>query len=225
MHEPVRLAHRHQFLIDLPDRISAIDRPAPQSIRTMDFMHTPPPPRRMATTAKIVARASIVFAILVIAGYLFTGPLSGIEIPGWIPFALLTLMGIGVTISHIRAELYDQRRRYEEALKEAGQDPSDRLRARIEQVGEAFGSAVTLMDELQRDITSQEAAHRQLVEQASHQRALIGMDREEAEAVRGLILGATKEDHVRQKRQQWMFFALGVLMSIPIGVAINLLVP
>jgi hypothetical protein len=181
----------------------------------------------MATTMRVLAKGAITLSVLLTVAYLVLGPLSGIieEIPDWAAFAFVTVVALWITVLNVRAALYHERLRYKEALEDAARDPSDRLRGRIEEVGDAFASAVMLMDELQRELTSQEAAHRQLVEQANHQRTLVGMDREEAEAVQALILGATKEDHARQKRQQWLFFALGVLMSVPIGIAINLLVP
>ncbi|MBN6052370.1 hypothetical protein JYK22_10550 [Nonomuraea sp. RK-328] len=104
-------------------------------------------------------------------------------------------------------------------------DPSEHLRTRIEAVNKAFAEAATLMEELQRDLAAQEAARRQVVAEAEHQQHLISMNREEAEAVRRLILGETRADISRQRRDQWVFFMLGAVVSIPIGVAINLLVP
>ncbi|GAA3710623.1 hypothetical protein GCM10022224_090110 [Nonomuraea antimicrobica] len=104
-------------------------------------------------------------------------------------------------------------------------DPQKRLGARIEAVDKAFAEAATLMEELRRDLAAQEAARRRLVTEAQHQQQLIGMDREEAEAVRQLILGETRADIARQRRAQWVFFVLGAVVSIPIGVAINWFIP
>ncbi|MGW4413069.1 hypothetical protein ACWEJ6_54625 [Nonomuraea sp. NPDC004702] len=51
------------------------------------------------------------------------------------------------------------------------------------------------------------------------------MNIEQAENIRQILLGETKATIRAERRTQWMFFALGAAVSIPIGVAINLLVP
>jgi hypothetical protein len=39
------------------------------------------------------------------------------------------------------------------------------------------------------------------------------------------VIGETKATLRAERRTQWMFFALGLAASIPIGVLINILVP
>ncbi|MEQ4722552.1 hypothetical protein [Nonomuraea sp. B19D2] len=136
---------------------------------------------------------------------------------GWI---WVGIMAVVLLVTQARSTWIRQK-----AKEQSLVDPHERLRTRIEAVNKAFTEAATLMDELQRDLTAQEAARRQLVAEAEHQQHLIGMNREEAEAVRRLILGETRADIARQRRDQWVFFMLGAVVSIPIGVVINLLVP
>lgn len=92
-------------------------------------------------------------------------------------------------------------------------------------MNKAFVAATTLMDDLQREIAAQQAALRELTRQAEEQQRLRDIDPEQAERIRQILVGETKATIRAERRQQWMFFALGVLASIPIGVAINLLVP
>ncbi|WP_344877609.1 hypothetical protein [Nonomuraea antimicrobica] len=41
----------------------------------------------------------------------------------------------------------------------------------------------------------------------------------------GFLFDQTKETIRAERRQQWIFFALGVAVSIPVGIMINILVP
>lgn len=43
--------------------------------------------------------------------------------------------------------------------------------------------------------------------------------------IRQILIGETKAAIRAERRTQWMFFALGLLASIPIGLAIEVLVP
>ncbi|WP_043636791.1 hypothetical protein [Nonomuraea candida] len=137
---------------------------------------------------------------------------------GWLAVGLAAF---GLVAARVRRAWIDQREKKEQSLV----DPHERLGTRIDAVNKAFADAATLMEELQRHLAAQEAARRRLVAEAEHQQQLIGMDREEAEAVRRLILGETRADIARQRRDQWLFFVLGVAVSIPVGVAINVLFP
>ncbi|GAA4083050.1 hypothetical protein HNR30_002114 [Nonomuraea soli] len=53
---------------------------------------------------------------------------------------------------------------------------------------------------------------------------VLGVNQEQAEKIQALMAGAAQTvidaNVVAGKRQQWTFFALGVLVSIPMGVAI-----
>ncbi len=89
----------------------------------------------------------------------------------------------------------------------------------------AFTDVVRLMDDLRRDVEAQQAAREVLLTQAEEQQRLLSVNREQAEKIRQILVGETKATVRAERRQQWMFFALGVLVPIPIGVLINLLVP
>lgn len=93
------------------------------------------------------------------------------------------------------------------------------------QANRAFREAGTLADELRADIAAQQAAHEQLVREAEHQRTLINMDREEAEAVQALILGDTKSDRRRQRTREWAFFLVGLLLAVPLNIASDFIGP
>lgn len=51
------------------------------------------------------------------------------------------------------------------------------------------------------------------------------MNKDQAEKIRQILLGETEAAIRAERRTQWMFFALGLLASIPIGVAIELAHP
>ncbi|MEU6722285.1 hypothetical protein ABZ917_01075 [Nonomuraea wenchangensis] len=54
---------------------------------------------------------------------------------------------------------------------------------------------------------------------------LLAIKKEQAAAIRKMLLEVLDATLVAEGRKQWMFLALGVVASIPVGVAINLLVP
>ncbi|MBF8192086.1 hypothetical protein ITP53_41690 [Nonomuraea sp. K274] len=81
------------------------------------------------------------------------------------------------------------------------------------------------MDDLRRDLEAQQVAREALITQAEEQQRLLEANEEQAERIRQILVGKTKATIRAERRQQWMFFALGMAMSIPIGVVINLLVP
>ncbi|MEV6154938.1 hypothetical protein AB0L53_31815 [Nonomuraea sp. NPDC052129] len=110
-------------------------------------------------------------------------------------------------------------------ITHAAEDPGEALRHRLIQVNTAFAEAARLMDDLRRDLEAQQAAREALISQAEEQQRLLAIDQEQAEKIRQILVGETKATIRAERRQQWMFFALGVAMSIPIGVLINLLVP
>ncbi|MGW0070342.1 hypothetical protein ACWDUI_23075 [Streptosporangium sandarakinum] len=81
------------------------------------------------------------------------------------------------------------------------------------------------MDELRRDLAVQQAAREELLVRAEKQQRLLAIDAEQAEKIRRILAGETTAMIRAERRQQWMFLTLGAFVSIPIGVAINLLVP
>ncbi|MEV0821927.1 hypothetical protein [Nonomuraea rubra] len=121
--------------------------------------------------------------------------------------------------------VYVFERRRKRRLKQAAEDPRQRLHHRIAEVNAAFANAAALMDELQRDLAAQQATREALIAQTEEQQRLLEIDEGQAEKIRTILVGETKATIQAERRQQWMFFTFGVIASIPIGVAINLLVP
>ncbi|MFC5946466.1 hypothetical protein, partial [Micromonospora harpali] len=117
------------------------------------------------------------------------------------------------------------KRRDAKRIAEAQEDPGKRLRLRISRINQAFAEAASLMDELQHDLEAQQAAREMLLAEAQRQQKLLEFNEGQAEKIRQILVGETEEVIRTERRQQWLFFTLGVLISIPIGVAINLLVP
>ncbi|MFD8529437.1 hypothetical protein ACFV0L_18655 [Streptosporangium canum] len=110
-------------------------------------------------------------------------------------------------------------------LAEAREDPRQSLDHRITEVNRAFAEAASLMGDLQRDLASQQAVREALVAQAEEQQRLLEINQDQAENIRHILVGETKATIRAERRTQWMFFGLGLAASIPVGVAINLLVP
>ncbi|MGW4474533.1 hypothetical protein ACWENQ_33090 [Nonomuraea sp. NPDC004354] len=81
------------------------------------------------------------------------------------------------------------------------------------------------MEDLQRDLDVQQAIRDTLLADAEHQRKLLELNKEEAEKIRHILVGETEATIRAERRQQWIYIGIGALVSIPIGVAINLLVP
>ncbi len=110
-------------------------------------------------------------------------------------------------------------------IARAKADPQMLLRERVHEVITAFAAATTLMDDLRRDLEAQQAAREALITQAEEQQRLLEVNQEQAEKIRQILVGETKASIREERRQQWMFFGLGALVSIPIGVMINIFVP
>ncbi|GIH98103.1 hypothetical protein [Planobispora takensis] len=181
------------------------------------------PPRtslwtKIRVTILVVGGITILLLVLVNAAIYEDG---GSLPPGQLVLTLLSL-GIGVLI----AEGMRREGRQRLAQVDKGtEDPRQALRYRIDAVNTAFTEAARLMDDLKRDLAAQQAAREALLAQAEEQERLLEFNQEQAEKIRQILVGETKATIRAERRQQWMFFALGVLASIPIGVAINLLVP
>ncbi|MEU7855230.1 hypothetical protein [Nonomuraea sp. NPDC049141] len=137
---------------------------------------------------------------------------------------LLALLGVALLALMAFALLYlwvrDRRR-----IERADEDPGKALKGRIDRVNRAFAEAASLMNDLRRDLEAQQIAREALVAQAEEQQRLLEVNEEQAEKIRHILVGETKATIRMERRQQWMFFALGLAASIPIGVLINLLVP
>ncbi|MFI6290434.1 hypothetical protein ACIBEJ_02560 [Nonomuraea sp. NPDC050790] len=104
---------------------------------------------------------------------------------------------------------------------EVRSDPGERLRTRIKAVNDAFTEAAILMDELRRDLEAQQTVREALLAEADSQQKLLEIDKEQAEKIRQILVGETKATVRAERRHQWMFFVLGISMSVPIGVFVN----
>ncbi|MEV7969024.1 hypothetical protein AB0O34_23980 [Sphaerisporangium sp. NPDC088356] len=115
--------------------------------------------------------------------------------------------------------------RREAFLIQALEDPGERLRSRVRRVNLALYEAVSLMDELQRDLRAQQAARDRLSSEAEEQARMLSLNREQAEAIRQVLVGETKATIRAEWRRELKFFAAGLLLSVPIGVFVNLISP
>ncbi|GAA1628265.1 hypothetical protein GCM10009733_026260 [Nonomuraea maheshkhaliensis] len=110
-------------------------------------------------------------------------------------------------------------------LEESQEDPSEALEDRIRRATESFAETGRLLAELQNTFSVQQAALKKVTEEAEEQALLRDMDPETAEKMRRIIVGETKATLRAERRTQRLYFAGGVLLSIPIGALINWLVP
>ncbi|MBG0826144.1 hypothetical protein HS048_36370 [Planomonospora sp. ID91781] len=164
--------------------------------------------------------APIGFVSVAILGYRLIAEPQLRTLPGYV--VIIGVFAIATAQVHIvRITITAQRR----MLAATGQDLSERLRERAKAVNAAFTEAARLMEDLQRDLAAQQAAREALLAQTEEQQRLLEVNEEQAEKIRQILVGETKATIHAERRQQWLFFALGVFASIPIGVAINLLVP
>lgn len=139
------------------------------------------------------------------------------------PFIMVPSLIIGSVLA-LHATSYEGKRR-KQALSDAKEDPKEVLRRRVERVNEAVATAASEMQGLQRDLEAQQAAGAALLAQAEEQQRLLEINQDQAEKIRHILVSETKATIRAERRQQWMFFALGAAVSIPIGIVINLLVP
>ncbi|MEU7913463.1 hypothetical protein [Microbispora bryophytorum] len=130
--------------------------------------------------------------------------------------ALIATYVMLFTVSGLAIEL-----RYRRRLEHVAEDPSERIRRRIRAVNTAFADAVTLMQELQRDFEAQQLLREKLQAEADHQQRLLELSREEAEEIGRLMTSETKASVRAERRRAWMFFALSVAASVPVGVWVN----
>ncbi|MGV9308743.1 MULTISPECIES: hypothetical protein [unclassified Nonomuraea] len=82
-----------------------------------------------------------------------------------------------------------------------------------------------MMDELRRDVQAQQEARDLPVRQAEEQQRLLEADAEQAEKIRQILLGETRKSIKAERRRQWGYILAGAVWSVPVGVAINLVVP
>ncbi|PRX52981.1 hypothetical protein B0I32_12999 [Nonomuraea fuscirosea] len=64
-----------------------------------------------------------------------------------------------------------------------------------------------------------------LLTRAKEQQRLLELNEQQAQRIQQILVGETKATIRAEGRKQWLFFALGVAASVPVGVLINILVP
>ncbi|WP_433355567.1 hypothetical protein ACQP25_17085 [Microtetraspora malaysiensis] len=173
--------------------------------------------RRIVVMASAVVSAGFT-AVMLIATVVDLSSGSEINWAFWSRFAIPCIALASVSIWALRRETRAR-------LAQVREDPGQNLSRRVERVNTAFAEATSLMDDLRRDLEVQKAARQALLAEAEDQQRLLEVNEEQAEKIRQILIGETKKTIRAERRQQWLFFALGVLVSIPVGVAINLLVP
>ncbi|MEV0313547.1 hypothetical protein [Nonomuraea fuscirosea] len=139
--------------------------------------------------------------------------------------AQVLLVAAALTAAAVLVFVLAEGRQRTRAISDAEEDPKEVLRRRVERVNRAVAAAASEMQELQRDLEAQQAASAALLSQAEEQQRLLEINQEQAEKIRHILVGETKATLRAEGRKQWMFFGLGVLVSIPIGVMINIFVP
>ncbi|MFG3438355.1 hypothetical protein ACGF0J_14020 [Nonomuraea sp. NPDC047897] len=138
----------------------------------------------------------------------------------WIMFLpAVTFFGVVRRLRRLAAKAEEER------TQQAELDPRERLRKHIDALNAAFAQSMIAMEDLKRDIEVQQAIRDDLIAQAEEHRETLAVEPEHAERTRRVYVRAARDALRAERGQQWMFFALGALISIPIGVAINLLVP
>ncbi|MEO3871417.1 hypothetical protein ABGB18_21600 [Nonomuraea sp. B12E4] len=176
--------------------------------------------RRTVITIALIASAA--FTATMVIGTL--GPLATGTSIDEMEWNIVWPLAIScVALSSISIWAY--RRETRARLAQVREDPGQILNRRVEQIKGAFSEATTLMEDLRRDLEAQQAARESLIAQAEEQQRLLEVNEGQAEKIRQILIGETKATIRAERRQQWMFFVLGLAASIPIGVMINILVP
>ncbi|NRQ34490.1 hypothetical protein HII36_21945 [Nonomuraea sp. NN258] len=140
-----------------------------------------------------------------------------LEVASWIA----GLISLPVALILFQLGARDSKKRLAQAAEDAGQALEDR----IKRASESLIETTKLMTDLQQEFATQQAALKQIKEEAEEQKLLRDIDPETAERMRRISVGETKATIRSERRTQWLFLGLGILMSIPIGVAINIFVP
>ncbi|MFI6485185.1 hypothetical protein ACIBH1_45255 [Nonomuraea sp. NPDC050663] len=185
----------------------------------------PPPPLKftLRSLAGIGAGMLLAIPVLFALGLLIT------VTPDWVEWATLAAIVVGGLTLIIRDNYRSQRSAYEDAVKVLAGVPGVRLRDLSSKITTSLQQTAELMDELTRELHAQQVANEELARRSAEQQRMLEVNQEQAEKIQALMAGAAQTvidaNVAAGKRQQWTFFAFGVLVSIPIGVAINLLVP
>jgi hypothetical protein len=97
---------------------------------------------------------------------------------------------------------------------------------RANDAAKAIHSATLLISDLQAEMGLRTAALERIQAESAEFERLATVHKEEAEAVTNLVESVISSTHAKMNRQnlqsQLLFFAVGLLFSIPIGVMVNL---
>ncbi|AWS44523.1 hypothetical protein [Streptosporangium sp. 'caverna'] len=137
----------------------------------------------------------------------------------------VSVFSVVATIGGLIILVRSMHRQNDRRMDFAREDTRKRLQRQVEAVNQAFSLATTLMNGLHREFEAQQATREALLTKVEDQQRLLEVNQEQAEKIRHILVGETKATIRAERRTQWMFFFLGVGVSIPIGIAINLLVP
>ncbi|WP_214317068.1 hypothetical protein [Nonomuraea sediminis] len=179
---------------------------------------TPPQRRRMPRCNERMTPkrrdwiATIVFVVAGAASFSLTF-LSG---QGFWPSSLVGLAA-GTAGGSLIRKLFTT----EERLRQAEEDPAEVLRRRIQEVNLAFSAAVTLKDDLERELQRQLAELEGIINRSEEHEVLLAQDAERAEALRRAITRKTKQEIRAERRQQLLYVAIGAVISFPIGLLVN----
>ncbi|MEU6743743.1 hypothetical protein [Streptosporangium sandarakinum] len=114
---------------------------------------------------------------------------------------------------------------YYRMVKPSPTDMVGQIKLRMNRVDGAFDEAVSLMADLQRELQAAEAARRQVMADAKRQQELAKVDEATAKLIQEILLADAKKAARVQRKQQLLYFAAGVLVSIPVGIMVNLISP
>jgi hypothetical protein len=137
---------------------------------------------------------------------------------GWIFIAVSAATGAFGAAWRWRLSKAEKQRQLQAATRRANP-----LKPRVEAVSAAFAEASQLMAELQHDLELQQAAHQILAEAVDEHQNFLEVNQEQAQKIREIVLSDIHASRRGDRRQQWLFFILGVAASIPIGIAINVI--
>ncbi|MCF6466934.1 hypothetical protein FAF44_00700 [Nonomuraea sp. MG754425] len=176
--------------------------------------------RRTAITIALIASAA--FTATIVIGTL--GPLATGTSVDQMEWNIVWPWAISCT-ALLSISIWARRRETRARLAQVREDPGETLNRRVRLINGAFSDAAKLMEDLRRDLEAQQAVRELLIAQAEEQQRLLGVNEDQAEKIRQILIGQSEATVRAERRQQWMFFTLGLVASIPIGIMINLLVP
>ncbi|MFD9947718.1 hypothetical protein ACFWYW_56770 [Nonomuraea sp. NPDC059023] len=115
------------------------------------------------------------------------------------------------------------------ALAAVHESPALRLNVLNSKIQASMQLTSSLMADLDRELRAQRAASEALAARTSEQRRYFEINEEQAKKVKAILSQQSEQAQAdiraHQLRQQWLFFGLGAAISIPIGIAVNLLFP